>query len=196
MDSVFKNNHGLSIYVGFQSVKRSSQSYREPHLGNEFKDFSLGFYQSSFLCTILKCIEFSVKCGIPSLDVDITKAWNPLIYTPKFWKCASWNVEIVLILWNCYELVHVHCVFVWTDATGREGSVKTWEQTIRAKLCSPDEWIGSLHREPDWADLPVSRTTLSKHYTVANSNLVLQDKNLMMSIFFLQVRGWDRDASL
>ena len=55
--------------------------------GIEFKDFILGFRQSTFLCTTLKCIEKFripfIKSGIPASNLGFTEARNPL----KFAAC-------------------------------------------------------------------------------------------------------------
>ena len=54
--------------------------------GIEFKDFILGFCQSTFLCTTLKCIEKFripfIKSGIPALNLGSSEARNPakLVY--------------------------------------------------------------------------------------------------------------------
>ena len=47
----------------------------------EFKDFILGFRQSTFLCTTLKCIEKFripfIKSGIPASNLGSSEARNP-----------------------------------------------------------------------------------------------------------------------
>ena len=57
------------------------------YAGIEFKDFILGFRQSTFLCTTLKCIEKFripfIKSGIPASNLGFTEARNPL----KFAAC-------------------------------------------------------------------------------------------------------------
>ena len=49
--------------------------------GIEFKDFNLGFRQSTFLCTTLKCIEKFripfIKSGIPASNLGSSEARNP-----------------------------------------------------------------------------------------------------------------------
>ena len=49
--------------------------------GIEFKDFILGFRQSTFLCTTLKCIEKFripfIKSGIPASNLGSSEAHNP-----------------------------------------------------------------------------------------------------------------------
>ena len=49
--------------------------------GIEFKDFILGFRQSTFLCTTLKCIEKFripfIKSGIPASNLGSSEARNP-----------------------------------------------------------------------------------------------------------------------
>ena len=57
--------------------------------GIEFKDFILGFRQSTFLCTTLKCIEKFripfIKSGIPASNLGSSEARNPA----KFAACAG-----------------------------------------------------------------------------------------------------------
>ena len=52
------------------------------YAGIEFKDLILGFRQSTFLCTTLKCIEKFripfIKSGIPASNLGFTEARNPL----------------------------------------------------------------------------------------------------------------------
>ena len=54
----------------------------------EFKDFILGFRQSTFLCTTLKCIEKFripfIKSGIPASNLGSSEARNPA----KFAACC------------------------------------------------------------------------------------------------------------
>ena len=61
--------------------------------GIEFKDFILGFRQSTFLCTTLKCIEkFKIpfiKSGIPASNLGSSEARNPA-------KFAAWDYSIRL----------------------------------------------------------------------------------------------------
>ena len=49
--------------------------------GIEFKDFILGFRQSTFLYTTLKYIEKFripfIKSGIPASNLGSSEAWNP-----------------------------------------------------------------------------------------------------------------------
>ena len=51
------------------------------YAGIEFKDFILGFRQSTFLCTTLKCIEKFripfIKPGIPASNLGSSEARNP-----------------------------------------------------------------------------------------------------------------------
>ena len=58
------------------------------YTGIEFKDFILGFRQSTFLCTTLKCIEKFripfIKSGIPASNLGSSEAWNPA----KFAACV------------------------------------------------------------------------------------------------------------
>ena len=61
------------------------------YAGIEFKDFILGFCQSTFLCATLKCIEKFripfIKSGIPASNLGFTEARNPL----KFAACVCIN---------------------------------------------------------------------------------------------------------
>ena len=60
--------------------------------GIEFKDFILGFRQSTFLCTTLKCIENFwipfIKSGIPASNLGSSEARNPA----KFAACVCITV--------------------------------------------------------------------------------------------------------
>ena len=57
--------------------------------GIEFKDFILGFRQSTFPCTTLKCIQKFripfIKSGIPASNLGSSEARNPA----KFAACIS-----------------------------------------------------------------------------------------------------------
>ena len=59
------------------------------YTGIEFKDFILGFRQSTFLCTTLKCIEKFripfIKSGIPASNLGSSEARNPA-------KFAAWYI--------------------------------------------------------------------------------------------------------
>ena len=61
--------------------------------GIEFKDFILGFRQSTFLCTTLKCIEKVripfIKSGIPASNLGSSEAQNPA----KFAACTGTKDE-------------------------------------------------------------------------------------------------------
>ena len=62
--------------------------------GIEFKDFILGFRQSTFLCTTLKCIEKFripfIKSGIPASNLGSSEARNPT----KFAACNDQSVGV------------------------------------------------------------------------------------------------------
>ena len=64
------------------------------YAGIEFKDLILGFRQSTFLCTTLKCIEkFKIpfiKSGIPASNLGFTEARNPL----KFATCYGYLLDV------------------------------------------------------------------------------------------------------
>ena len=71
------------------------------YTGIEFKGFILGFCQSTFLCTTLKCIERSripfIKSGIPASKLGSSEARN----TAKF---AAWvYFKKSLLLWSYKE---------------------------------------------------------------------------------------------
>ena len=61
--------------------------------GIEFKDFILGFRQSIFLCTTLKCIEQFripfIKSGIPASNLGSSEARNPA----KFAACGCHRAD-------------------------------------------------------------------------------------------------------
>ena len=61
--------------------------------GIEFKDFILGFRQSAFLCTSLKCIEKFripfIKYGIPASNLGSSEARNPA----KFAACNLYSIS-------------------------------------------------------------------------------------------------------
>ena len=61
--------------------------------GIEFKDFILGFLQSTFLCTTLKCIEKFripfIKSGIPASNLGSSEARNLAKFAACSWVCNT-----------------------------------------------------------------------------------------------------------
>ena len=75
--------------------------------GIEFKDFNLAFHQATFLCSTLKCFEFTIKSRIPFIksriptsNLGFMDARNPL-------KFAAWKEYLVVasesVLTHCYD---------------------------------------------------------------------------------------------
>ena len=68
------------------------------YAGIEFKDFILGFRQSTFLCTTLKCIEKCripfIKSGIPASNLGSSEARNPA----KFAACYDYLILLYVIV--------------------------------------------------------------------------------------------------
>ena len=73
------------------------------YTGIEFKDFILGFRQSTFLCTTLKCIEKFripfIKSGIPASNLGSSEARNPA-------KFAAWYIISTCDQTFSYQIVH------------------------------------------------------------------------------------------
>ena len=74
--------------INYTSHTVSQCKYANMYPGIEFKDFILGFRQSNFLCTTLKCIEKFriplIKSGIPASNLGSSEARNPA----KFAACV------------------------------------------------------------------------------------------------------------
>ena len=105
-----KTKYRIEIYIqariqdsegggGFvQEFRLENRSYSDVHdfSGIEFKDFILGFRQSTFLCTTLKCIEKFripfIKSGIPASNLGFTEAQNHL----KFAACFSLRMQVII----------------------------------------------------------------------------------------------------
>ena len=78
--------HDMGDLLPFLGLWTKNTPY---YTGIEFKDFILGFRQSTFLCTTLKCIEKFripfIKSGIPASNLGSSEARNPA----KFTACYS-----------------------------------------------------------------------------------------------------------
>ena len=108
----------ISVYVPLLSVLPCSyqtvylsMSHHAPtrlYTGIEFKDFILGFRQSTFLCTTLKCIEKFripfIKSGIPASNLGSSEARNPAKFAAWYISLCPTAVCVTMLLPDCVSL--------------------------------------------------------------------------------------------
>ena len=81
-----------------------NMTWKNNYAGIEFKDFILGFHQSTFLCTTLKCIEKFripfIKFGIPASNLGSSEARNPA----KFAACYAMIIYLPWYIFTKYRI--------------------------------------------------------------------------------------------
>ena len=84
------------------------------HAGIEFKDFILGFRQSTFLCTTLKCIEKFripfIKSGIPASNLGSSEARNPAKFAA--WYVCMYVCMYIVCMYVCIRMYTYVCMYV------------------------------------------------------------------------------------
>ena len=120
--------------------------------GIEFKDFILGFRQSTFLCTTLKCIETFwipfIKSGIPASNLGSSEARNPA----KFAACIVLS-EVALHSEDSY---HIFPMFTSFFLAFRDYKIiifvarsLAWQLKYKSvKRCVRKQKVGSLWHLP------------------------------------------------
>ena len=104
--SNLKYKHLRGMQFDFWPFHHMSFIYNNTDTGIEFKDFILGFRQSTFLCTTLKCIENFripfIKSGVPASNLGFTEARNLL----KFAACRYLSDTAWFLNYICTTMVH------------------------------------------------------------------------------------------
>ena len=112
--------------------------YMLSHTGIEFKDFILGFRQSTFLCTTLKCIDKFripfIKSGIPASNLGSSETRNPA----KFAACHIMVGEISYFTSSHYTAVTFG---FFVEHGVRFCYIVQLQVEHGCKILEPDRWV-------------------------------------------------------